>query len=215
MTDAHLLVADDHVLVAEGIFKLLQPEFRRISLVHDGQKLLAAVKSDPPDLAILDIGLPMFHGLDALREIRKVAPSVKVIMLTMHQEPELIRQAFLAGAVGYVLKESAGVNLLEAAKIVLQGGSYVSPNVPNLRLDHPVGSPVLENSGPEQLRLTPRQKMILQLLVQGKTNREMADALQLSTKTIEFHKTRIMKSAGVKNTAELTQYALQRHLAIL
>ena len=215
MMNAHILIADDHLLVAEGVAKLLQPLSHKVGIVPDGQALLSAVQSDPPDLAIIDISLPTYNGLDAVREIKKKYPTVKMIMLTMHQERDFVREAFLVGASGYVLKEAAGLELLEAAKVVLQGGTYVSPKIPSL---DEVLSPGLHAPGrtdSQKIRLTPRQKVVLQLLVEGKTNKEMADVLNLSLKTIEFHKTRIMKSLGVKNTAELTQYALQHHLVIL
>lgn len=215
MKNAHILIADDHLLVAEGVANLLRPVCQKVDIVSDGRDLLAAVQSDPPDLAIIDISLPTCNGLDAVQEITKHHPSVKIIMLTMHKEPDFLRQAFLAGASGYVLKDAAGLELVQASKKVLQGGTYVSPNIPS---SDSVGGGGGNTSGrPEssKIRLTPRQKIVLQLLVEGKTNKEMADALKLSLKTIEFHKTRIMKSLGVKNTAELTQYALRHRLAIL
>ena len=215
MINSYLLIADDHLLVAEGVAKLLRTEFQKVSIVSDGQDLLATVQSDPPDLAIIDIALPVYNGLDAVQEIRKIAPAVKMIMLTMHEDPDLIRQAFHAGASGYVLKESAGLELFEAAKIVLRGSTYLSPKLTGPNDVQSRDSHVSENPDFPGIRLTPRQKMVLQLLVEGKTNKEMAEILHLSSKTIEFHKTRIMKSLGVKNTAELTQYALQRHLTIL
>ena len=215
MINSYLLIADDHLLVAEGVAKLLRTEFQKVSIVSDGQDLLATVQSDPPDLAIIDIALPIYNGLDAVQEIRKIAPAVKMIMLTMHEDPDLIRQAFRAGASGYVLKESAGLELFEAAKIVLRGSTYLSPKLTGPNDVQSRDSHVSENPDFPGIRLTPRQKMVLQLLVEGKTNKEMAEILHLSSKTIEFHKTRIMKSLGVKNTAELTQYALQRHLTIL
>jgi DNA-binding NarL/FixJ family response regulator len=215
MNNSSLLIADDHLLVAEGVANLLRAEFRKVAVVSDGQDLLATVQSDPPDLAIIDIALPMCNGLDAAQEIRKMAPAVKMIMLTMHKEPGLIRQAFLAGASGYVLKESAGLELLKAAKTVLRGGTYLSQELPNPHQDQSHEFKVSEKPPAQEIRLTPRQKIVLQLLVEGKTNKEMAGLLHLSLKTIEFHKTRMMKSLGVKNTAELTQYALQHHLAIL
>lgn len=215
MINFSLLIADDHLLVAEGVANLLRAEFRKVAIVSDGQDLLATVQSDPPDLAIIDIALPMCNGLDAAREIRKIAPAVRVIMLTMHKEPDLIRQAFRAGASGYVLKEAAGLELLEAVKTVLQGGTYLSPELTGPIYDQSPDFHVSENPDSSGVRLTPRQKVVLQLLVEGKTNKEMAGILHLSLKTIEFHKTRIMRSLGVKNTAELTQYALQHHLAIL
>ena len=138
-----------------------------------------------------------------------------MIMLTMHKEPDLIQQALHVGASGYVLKESAGLELLEAAKTVLRGGTYLSPALTVPNDDHSRNFHVSENPDSPKIRLTPRQKAVLQLLVEGKTNKEMAGILHLSLKTIEFHKTRIMKSLGVKNTAELTQYALQHHLTIV
>jgi DNA-binding NarL/FixJ family response regulator len=215
MIHSSVLIADDHLLVAEGVANLLRAEFQKVTLVPDGQALLATIQSDPPDLAIVDIALPMCNGLDAAQEIKKMAPAVRVIMLTMHTEPDLIRQAFLAGASGYVLKESAGLELLEAARTVLGGGTFVSPNAAASHPDHTPAFQIPEQPPPPGIRLTPRQKVILQLLVEGKTNKEMAGTLHLSLKTIEFHKTRIMKSLGVKNTAELTQFALQHHLTIL
>jgi DNA-binding NarL/FixJ family response regulator len=133
----------------------------------------------------------------------------------MHKEADLVRQALLAGASAYVLKDSAGVELLKAAETVLKGGTYVSPAMEFSPTDLPQKSVPAEPPGAQQIRLTPRQKVVLQLLVEGKTNKEMADILNLSLKTVEFHKTRIMKSVGVRNTAELTQFALQHHLAIL
>jgi len=209
------LIADDHLLVAEGVANLLRSEFQKVAIVPDGRDLLASVQSDPPDLAIIDIALPVYNGLDAVQEIRKIAPAVKMIMLTMHKEPDLIQQALHVGASGYVLKESAGLELLEAAKTVLRGGTYLSPALTVPNDDHSRNFHVSENPDSPKIRLTPRQKAVLQLLVEGKTNKEMAGILHLSLKTIEFHKTRIMKSLGVKNTAELTQYALQHHLTIL
>ncbi|MDR4495731.1 MAG: response regulator [Nitrospirales bacterium] len=215
MTNPRIVIADDHLLVAEGVAKLLRPVFHMVDIVADGQDLLSFVQSDPPDLAIIDISLPTCNGFDAVREIKKNHPTVKMIMLTMHKESDFIRQAFQAGASGYVLKDAAGLELLQATKVVLQGGRYLPPNIP--KPDKVLSS----DSGPtgqtdsQKIRLTSRQKVVLQLLVEGKTNKEMADVLKLSLKTIEFHKTRIRKTVGVKNTAELTQYALQHHLAIL
>jgi len=215
MINSSLLIADDHLLVAEGIANLLRTEFQKITIVPNGLDLLATVQSDPPDLAIIDVALPGYNGLDAVQEIRKIAPAVKMIMLTMHKEPELIRQAFQVGASGYVLKEAAGLELLEAAKTVQQGGTYLSQNLTAPNTGQSRDFHELEISDSPKIRLTPRQKVVLQLLVDGKTNKQMAEMLHLSLKTIEFHKTRIMKSLGVKNTAELTQFALQHHLAIL
>jgi len=215
MINSYLLIADDHLLVAEGVANLLRAEFQKVAIVSDGRDLLATVQSDPPDLAIIDIALPVCNGLDAIQEIIKIAPAVKMIMLTMHKEPDLIRQALRAGASGYVLKDSAGIELLEAAKTVLQGGTYLSPNLTMPDDKEFSDSHESKNFASQKVPLTPRQKAVLQLLVEGKTNKEMAGILGLSLKTIEFHKTRLMKSLGVKNTTELTQYALQHHLPIL
>lgn len=215
MRKARILIADDHLLVAEGVAKLLQPVCHKVDIVSDGQDLLAAVQSNPPDLAIIDISLPTCNGLDAVQEIIKHHPSVKIIMLTMHPEPDFVQKAFLAGASGYVLKDAAGLELVQASKEVLRGGTYVSENIPNPNTVVATGPNASSYTEAPTIQLTPRQKVVLQLLVEGKTNKEMADTLALSLKTIEFHKRRIMKSIGVKNTAELTQYALQHHLAIL
>lgn len=215
MTDLRIVIADDHLLVAEGVANLLKAKFPDVTLVQNGHDLLSRVQTDPPELAIIDVALPLCNGLDAAREITRSAPGVKVIMLTMHQEQDLVRQALLAGASAYVLKDSAGMELLEAAETVLNGGIYVSPAIEFSPTDLPRKGVPAEPSLAREIRLTPRQKVVLQLLVEGKTNKEMAEILNLSLKTVEFHKTRIMKAVGVRNTAELTQFALQHHLAIL
>jgi DNA-binding NarL/FixJ family response regulator len=215
MTQARIVIADDHLLVAEGVANLLKAQFPDVTLVQNGHDLLQRVQTDPPELAIIDVALPLCNGLDAAREITRTAPGVKVIMLTMHKETDLVRQALLAGASAYVLKDSAGMELLKAAETVLKGGTYVSPAIEFSPTDFPQKCSPSAKAGAPDIRLTPRQKVVLQLLVEGKTNKEMADILKLSLKTVEFHKTRIMKSVGVRNTAELTQFALQHHLAIL
>jgi DNA-binding NarL/FixJ family response regulator len=210
-----ILLADDHVLVAEGLQKLLESEFQLTGIVADGRALLKAVQEAPPDMAIVDISLPLLNGLDASRQILKLNPSVKIIILTMHAEPTFVTEAFRIGVSGYVLKQSVGSELVLAIKEVLKGNRYVSPTVAESLVEqavHPSKPGVSQEPVGFAQDLSSRQREVLQLVAEGKSMKEVAAVLNVSIKTVEFHKTRIMRQLGLRTTAELTKYAIANGL---
>ena len=205
-----VLVADDHTLVAEGVEKLLEHEFQLCGRVADGRALVRAVEKDKPDIALVDIALPLLNGLDACRQIRKTNPEVKLLILTMHSEQYFVTEAFRAGVSGYVLKQSVAEELVFAIKEVLKGRIYVSPSVAENLVEQALNPGEARPSGLQggSDKLSARQREVLQLIAEGQSTKEIASTLNVSIKTIEFHKTRIMKQLGVHSTAELTKHAI-------
>lgn len=206
-----VLIADDHTLVAEGVEKLLEHEFHLCGRVADGRALVRAVEKDKPDIALVDIALPLLNGLDACRQIRKAAPEVKLLILTMHSEQYFVTEAFRAGVSGYVLKQSVAEELVFAIKEVMKGRLYVSPSVAENLVEQALNPADVRPAGGlqgESDKLSARQREVLQLIAEGQSTKEIASTLNVSIKTIEFHKTRIMKQLGVHSTAELTKHAI-------
>lgn len=210
-----VLLADDHVLIAEGIKKLLEPEFELVGIVADGRSLVTAVAELHPDIAVVDISLPLLNGLDASQHIKKADPNVKIIMLTMHSESTFVTQAFRVGASGYVLKQSVGSELVDAIREVMKGRTFISPMVTHHVVDQavtPASSASLGEGNAFAQSLSSRQREVLQLVAEGKATKEIAWILDVSIKTVEFHKTRIMKELQLKSAAELTKYAISAGL---
>ncbi len=205
-----VLIADDHTLVAEGVEKLLEHEFQLCGRVADGRALVRAVEKDKPDIALVDIALPLLNGLDACRQIRKTSPEVKLLILTMHGEQYFVTEAFRAGVSGYVLKQSVAEELVFAIKEVLKGRLYVSPSVAENLVEQALNPGEVRPAGLQGSsdKLSARQREVLQLIAEGQSTKEIASTLNVSIKTIEFHKTRIMKQLGVHSTAELTKHAI-------
>lgn len=206
-----VIIADDHALVAEGVTKLVEREVQLVGSVADGRALVQAVEKLNPDLALVDISLPLLNGLDACRQIKKSNPAVKVIVLTMHLEKHFVTEAFRAGVSGYVLKQSVTDELIFAIKEVLKGRTYVSPLVTQSLVEQalqpaPNAQTVDQQAPPSHLSL--RQREVLQLVAEGKSTKEIASTLNVSIKTVEFHKTRIMKELKLHSTAELTKHAI-------
>ncbi|HKO30782.1 MAG TPA: response regulator transcription factor [Nitrospiraceae bacterium] len=207
----HIIVADDHRLVAEGVVKILEKECTVVATPTDGRSFIDAIETFRPDLALVDISLPLLNGLDACRHVKKSCPEVKIIILTMHAEQHFVHEAFSVGVEGYVLKTSVVDELLFAVKEVLRGCTYISPVVAQ-----GLGNQALESSTEpaKQPKSTPtvtlslRQREVLQLVAEGKSNKEIAAAINVTVKTIEFHKARISKELGVHTTAELTKQAI-------
>jgi DNA-binding NarL/FixJ family response regulator len=207
-----ILLADDHVLVAEGIQKLLEPEYELVGIVADGRSLVAAAAKLQPDIVVVDISLPLLNGLDASQQLKKNNPNLKIIVLTMHSEPNFVTQAFRVGVSGYVLKQSVGSELVQAIREVVKGRTFVSPMVAQSLVDQavnptPASGPGEVNVGFAQA-LSSRQREVLQLVAEGKATKEIASILNVSVKTVEFHKTRIMKELRLRTAAELTKYAI-------
>lgn len=210
-TRPSIWLADDHVLIAQGIQKLLEPEFELLGVVPDGRALLKALDHHPSDLAIVDISLPLLNGLDASRHIRKQYPSIKIIILTMHAESTFVTEALRIGVVGYVLKQSVGSELVEAIHQVMQGKTFVSPMRSELVTDASSTELLVEPKG-FALTLSQRQREVLQLVAEGKSIKEVAAILEVSIKTVEFHKTRLMKQLKIRSAAQLTKYAISNGL---
>ena len=201
-----VLIADDHPIVMEGLASLLK-DFDVVDAVGDGQMLLDAARRLRPDVIVTDISMPSLSGLDVLSQLQAARIASKVVVLTMHSDPELATRAVRAGASAFLLKHSAGEELLTAIHEALQGHVYITPSVTRdvmTRLAAVAASP-----GPQ---LTPRQRDVLRLIVKGHRMKEIAAALQLSTRTVETHKYEMMQVLGVHSTAELVRYALQHRI---
>jgi DNA-binding NarL/FixJ family response regulator len=208
LTRPRVLIADDHTLVAELCQRLLETEFDVIGTLSNGQAMVRVAARKNPDVIIADIGMPVLNGLDAGRKVKRARSTIKLIYLTMHPDPELAAEAFRLGASGYLLKTCASSELIIATREVLQGKFYVSRTLPNdsyLRFQDKV---LLA----EDLQLTQRQREVLQLLAEGKVMKEVGDILQMTTRTVAFHKYRIMEVLGAKSNAELVRYAVRTHL---
>jgi DNA-binding NarL/FixJ family response regulator len=211
MMKPQVIVADDHRLVAEGIVKILEKEYDVIATPTDGRAFIEAIEKIRPALALVDISLPLLNGLDACRHVKKSCPEVKLIILTMHAEPHFVNEAFRVGAEGYVLKTSLADELLFATKEVLRGCTYISPGVAQGLVSQALESSteVLKRPTPSPtVKLSLRQREVLQLVAEGKSNKEIASTINVTVKTIEFHKARISKELGVHTTAELTKQAI-------
>jgi DNA-binding NarL/FixJ family response regulator len=203
-----VLLADDHALLLGAFEKLLATECDVVGQVSDGRALVAAAEELKPDVVILDISMPLLNGLEAGRQIKQRVRGVKLVFLTMNEDADLAAEAFRIGASGYLLKRSAASELLTAIREVTQGRSYVTP----LITEGLVGS--LQNSDDRSPghELTARQREVLQLLAEGRSMKEVASILNLTPRTVAFHKYRIMEQLKVKSTAELVQYAVKHHI---
>jgi len=202
-----LLLADDHTLLLEGIRLLLEPEYELVGSVEDGLALLAAAKTLKPDVILLDISMPLLNGIDAARRLRKIVPSARLIFVTMHADADFVLEAFRVGAMGYVLKRAAASELLTAIREVLKGNHYVSPLVTRNALELLVSIPKLRGKFSD--RLTPRQREVLQLVAEGRTRKEIAAILNISVKTVEFHKATLMRELNLGTAADFTRYAIE------
>ncbi len=209
-----VLIADDHLLVAQGIQKLLESEMDVVGLVSDGRALIKAVEEVSPDLVLVDISLPLLNGLDAARQIRQLCPKTKLLVLTMHAEKQFVVDAFQVGVTGYVLKQSVSSELMHAVKEVLKGNTYISPVVASKVVEFMQDCAPGKSDAPEakgfDCSLSPRQREVLQLVAEGRSTKEIASILNVSCKTVEFHRGRIMKELGIKSRPELTKYAIAK-----
>ena len=206
---ARILIADDHQLLADACKSLLEPEFQVVGIVTDGHRLIAAAAEFKPDIIILDIYMPHLNGLDAGSQVKQRLPAVKLIFLTMTMEADVAAEAFRRGAAAYVLKQSAGHELVLAVRIVNQGASYLSPLIAKETVTY------LLNQGEhfsDEKHITKRQSEILQLLAEGMSMKEVANVIDIKPGTVAFHKYRMMETLNVKTNAELLEYAIKRHM---
>jgi DNA-binding NarL/FixJ family response regulator len=203
-----LLLADDHTLVLEGIRKLLENDFDLVGTVEDGHSLLRVAGQLQPDVILLDISMPLLNGIDACRELVKSLPAARVIFLTMHADVAYVEEAFRAGGSGYLLKRSAASELPRAIDAVMHGSKYVTPLIAWK------GSADLGRRANERSikKLSPRQRQVVQLVAEGRANKEIAALLCVSEKTVDFHKSSIKRALGLSSTAELTRFAIKHRI---
>lgn len=206
MKRMRVLLADDHKIVLDGLKMILEPEFEIVETVEDGRALVSAAQKLAPDVIVVDISMPLLNGIEAIRQIRKLDPHVKVVFLTMHPDVTYAIRAFEAGASGYVLKHAASSELLTAIHEALKGRTYVTPMIAGeLVQSYKVASFQLDKSQ----QLTERQREILQLLAEGHSAKEIAEILHISPRTVEFHKYSLMAKLNLKTGSALVQYAIK------
>jgi len=208
-----ILLADDHRILREGIRALIedQEDMQVVGEAEDGQATLKMVSQLNPDVVVMDIAMPLLNGLEATRQIRRDFPQVKVLILTMHENEEYIRQVLTAGALGYVLKDAAARDLLGAIRTVYQGEAVLSPAITRLVIEDYLRWGDIR---PEDTTngLTAREREVLQLIAEGYTNKEIAEILSLSVKTIQSHRTNLMNKLDLHDRGELIKYAIQKKI---
>ena len=203
-----VLLADDHQIVRQGLRGILVAAGHEvIGEASDGREALKLARTLNPDIAVLDLSMPLLNGLDAAREIRRLAPDIKIILLTMYTDKGYVLQALRAGARGYVLKTQAAEDLISAIREILRGETYLSPGVAASVVDA-----VLESTNEAADPLTARERQILQLVAEGNTTKEIARLLNVSFKTAESHRNHIMKKLDIHEVAGLVRYAIRQGL---
>ena len=213
MKKPRVLLADDHKIVIEGLKSLLRDEFEIVGSVEDGRALVEQASTLYPDVIVADISMPQLNGIEAARQIKKIDKNIKIVFLTMHQDATYAANAFEAGASGFVLKHSASSELIRAIREAIKGRTYVTPLIAG-DLIHTYQ----EGSSPEKnlfKKISPRQQEVLQLLAEGKSAKEIASILNISTRTVEFHKYRMMEQLNIKTSAELVRYAIKHGIITL
>jgi DNA-binding NarL/FixJ family response regulator len=208
MAPPRVLLADDHELLIGAFEKLLAGECEVVGRVNDGRALLAATEKLRPDVVVLDISMPLLNGLEAGRQIKQHYKTTKLVFVTMNEDPDLAAEAFRVGASGYLLKRSAASELTMAIREVMLGRSYITPLVATGL----VGSLMHFDEAKDGDVLTARQREVLQLLAEGHSMKQVAGVLNLTPRTVAFHKYRMMEQLKVKSTAELIQYAVKHHI---
>ena len=208
MNRPRVLLADDHALLLGAFEKLLAEDCDIVGQVSDGRALVAAAQELRPDIIVLDITMPLLNGIEAARQIKHALPRIKLVFVTMNEDTGLAAEAFRAGASAYLLKQSATSELLTAIREAMAGNSYVTP----LITEGLVGSLMYSDESAVNHELTPRQREVLQLLAEGRSMKEAAALLNLTPRTVAFHKYRIMQQLKIKSSAELVQYAVRHHV---
>jgi DNA-binding NarL/FixJ family response regulator len=208
-----VLLADDHRVVSEGLKRLLADDFELVGMVEDGRALVAVAKKLQPDVIVADITMPHLNGIDAMAQLKKDNAGVKVVFLTMHQDPAYARRALAAGAAGFVVKHSAPAELVMAIHAALKGQTFITPALASdvLRQIQHESRETSDSASP----LTPRQREILQLLAEGRSAKEIAATLAISPRTVEFHKYQMMEMHGLHSSAELIHFAIKHGIVTI
>jgi len=205
------MLADDHTMLVEAFRKLLESQCEIVGTASDGRVLLETAPRLKPDVVVVDIAMPLMNGLEAGLRLKKLMPAVKLIFLTMNEDPDLAMEAMRCGASGYLLKSSAGSELTRAIQMSLKGKSYVTPQIAS-----GMEKAFINNPRPKtgNKTLTPRQREVVQLLAEGKSMKEVASVLNVTPRTVAFHKYRVMEELNIKTTAELIHFALKSRILV-
>ena len=208
-----ILIADDHGVVAEGLKHLVeaQADMEVVAVVGDGREAVRAARDAQPDVVLMDLSMPELNGADAARAILERDPKCRVIVLSMYAEPEYVRRALKAGAVGYVVKRSAAKEVIDAIRAVHAGRRYLSPRVADVVVDDYSG----DGKDDPLARLSAREREVLQLLAEGRTGAEIAQRLSLSQKTVETYRARLIEKLGIRDVAGLVKFAIARGIVPL
>ena len=208
----HILLGDDHTLVRHGLRKILEerPDWQVVAEAGDGREAVRQALEIHPDVAVLDIGMPLLNGIEATRQITRKCPDIHVLILSMHANEAYVMRALQAGATGYLLKDSADVDLLVGVESVAAGKSFFSPAVARLMLDDYVRHLADKGVADRYESLSEREREIFQLVAEGHSNKEVAELLSVSPATVETHRAHILQKLGIHNTAELVLYAVRR-----
>ncbi len=204
-----IFLADDHSLLLDAFSNLLEPKYEVVGTATDGRQMLKMVSKLRPDVVVMDISMPNFNGFDAGEKLKKTLPDIKLLFLTVNEDPDMVAEAFRIGANGYLLKNSAASELLQAIDAVLNGGNYVTP-----KITQGMVSAFIKKPGAQKVwgELTIRQREVLQLLAEGNTMKEVAATLNITPRTVAFHKYQIMGNLNIKSNSELIQYAVKHGL---
>lgn len=212
MSKLRLLLGDDHTLMRTGLRKILEerPEWEVVAEVGDGREAVRKCTALKPDVAVLDVAMPMLNGIDATQQIVRKVPETKVLILSMHSDEAYVTRALQAGATGYMLKDAAGKDLLKGISSVAAGQAYFSPAIARLMLDDYVRRVAGSGVADRYETLSAREREIFQLIAEARTNKEVAELLKISPATVETHRARILQKLDIHNTAELVLYAVRR-----
>lgn len=211
MTRPRLMLVDDHTILVEAFRKLLEPFYDVVGSVSDGRSLLEVAPQLAPEVVVLDIGMPLMNGLEAGLRLKKQMPTVKLVFLTMNDDPDLAVEAMRNGASAYLLKNSAAEELLRAIQIALKGGRYVTPLIAKGMEKSFIKNP---DATGQAKSLTPRQREVVQLLAEGKSMKEVAGILNIKERTVAFHKYRVMEELNLGTSAELVQFAIKSKILV-
>jgi DNA-binding NarL/FixJ family response regulator len=209
MNRPRVLLADDHKMLTDALKRILEPRCEVVATVSDGRALLEAAGNLQPDIVVLDIAMPRLNGFDAARQLKAEMPRLKLIFMTMHEDPYLVGQAFRAGGSAFLLKEAAASELTDAIDAVLKGGSYVTPSAAEGLANISLRAPERRDHVPEP---TPRQREVIQLLAEGCSMKEVAHALKITKRTVAGHKYAVMELLQLQTNAELVQYAIKHRI---
>jgi DNA-binding NarL/FixJ family response regulator len=204
-----VLLADDHQMLLDALKRVVEPRCEVVGMVSDGRALLTAAAKLHPDIVVLDIAMPQLNGLDAARHLKPALPKLKLIFMTMNEDPDLVGEAFRAGASAFLLKQAAAFELMEAIEKVMKGGSYVTPSAAEGQAAISLRDP---RSRAHITEPTPRQREVIQLLAEGRSMKEVASILQITKRTVAAHKYAVMDLLQLKTNADLVQYAIKHRI---